>query len=67
MNDIKIKDMVSTHIRKLKTLQRHHIKHTQRFKTSNKKILIMLLKANELQANIDEVELWRNGIKPYKS
>lgn len=61
--------MVSIHIRKLKTSQRHHIKTHSKIEATNdqNQTIVMLLKTHALQANINEVELWKNGFKPHKS
>lgn len=65
MNEIKNMEP----IRKLKKSQRHHIKTYSKVETNSdyNQTLVMPLKENELQANIDEVELWKDGIKPHKS
>lgn len=60
--------MVSKHTRKLNTSQMHHTKAYSKVEASNDQgqTLGMLLKANALQASINEVESWGNGIKPHK-
>ena len=60
---------MSIFINKPKTSQRNHIKAYSKVEASNdqNQTLGMLLKANALQASIDEVESWENGIKPHKS
>lgn len=59
---------INTH-NKIKTSQRNHTKANSNVETSNdqNKTLVMLLKANEIQASMDEVRLWKDVIKPHKS